>query len=162
MKRFADIAQVAERILGKDEAMGSSPVIGSRTRRCRPAAGPQIVDLVCAGSTPVISAKTRMGRPIQPSPACSRGPGMPIPKSHGRKNPRSFFWRIAQTVEPSTDNREVPGSTPGTPTNFGTRPLIGLGHRPFKSGNTGIVGRMAYSSPVGCANFAIFSPEAKW
>ena len=55
-----------------------------------------------------------------------------------------FFWRIAQTVEPSTDNREVPGSTPGTPTSFCIRPLIGLGHRPFKSGNTG-------SSPVGCA-----------
>ena len=31
VNRIADIAQVAERILGKDEAMGSSPVIGSRT-----------------------------------------------------------------------------------------------------------------------------------
>ena len=76
---------MVERILGKDEAMGivgrtaySIPVIGSRIRRCRPVAGPQIVDLVCAGSTPVISAKTRMGRPIQPSPARSRGPGMPV------------------------------------------------------------------------------------
>ena len=67
----------------------------------------------------------------------------PIQIPHRAPHP-FVFWRIAQTVEPSTDNREVPGSTPGTPTSFCIRPLIGLGHPIFNRRNTG-------SSPVGCA-----------
>ena len=49
---MAAIAQLVERILGKDEVVGSIPTSGSKAGVCK-LASEQVSTLYCAGSNPV-------------------------------------------------------------------------------------------------------------